>query len=439
MTPGSPLPRIPVPPPGPASRELAARLAVVESRNVTYRAADFPVFWRRAEGATVEDVDGNVFLDLTAAFGVSLAGHGHPAVVEAIRTQATVLVHGMGDVHPPIGKVELLERLSALAPWKEARSALASSGSEAVEIALKTALLATGRSAIVAFEGAYHGLTVGALAVTSREDFRAPFAERLFPTVRFVPFPDHVSHGDSAGPRSLEALDRALSELASKGTPAGCVILEPIQGRAGVRVPPTGFLAEVAGQTRRAGALLVLDEVLTGLGRTGDLFAFEHDGTAPDLLCLGKGLGGGLPLSACVGPREVMDAWPASKGEALHTSTFLGHPLACAAALALLDVIRTERLVERARDEGAWLLDHLEQTLGGIPGVRDVRGRGLLVGIELDWAGAGVAAATRALRAGLLVLAAGERSHVVELAPPLTIDRGQLEWASDALRKALTP
>ena len=178
----------------------------------------------------MEDADGNVFLDLTAAFGVSLAGHGHPAVVEAIRTQATVLVHGMGDVHPPIGKVELLERLSALAPWKEARSVLASSGSDAVEIALKTALLATGRSAIVAFEGAYHGLTVGALAVTSREDFRAPFAERLFPTVRFIPFPDLVSHGDSAGPRSLEALDRALSELASKGTPAGCVIVETDSG-----------------------------------------------------------------------------------------------------------------------------------------------------------------------------------------------------------------
>ncbi|MSR22115.1 MAG: aspartate aminotransferase family protein [Gemmatimonadetes bacterium] len=417
---------------------MAARLARVESRNVTYLADDFPVFWSRGEGATVEDADGNIFLDLTGAFGVVLAGHGHPRIVEAIQRQAAVLAHGMGDVHPPVRKLELLERLSSLMPWKEARGILASSGSEAVEIALKAALLATGRSGIVAFGGGYHGLTVGALSVTSRKDFRAPFADRLFQKVRFVPFPDPLRDGAEAAPRSLRALDDAIGKLEAEGSPAGCVIVEPIQGRGGVRIPPPGFLADVARRTRRGGALLVLDEIFTGLGRTGSLFAFQEEGVVPDVLCLGKGLGGGLPLSACFASREVMDAWPTSRGEALHTSTFLGHPLACSASLALLDVLESEGLVERARKEGAWLCGRLREALRGLPDVREVRGRGLLAGIVLASDGAGAGAAVRALREGLIVLPAGEQSNVVELAPPLTIARAQLEWAVGALVRTLT-
>lgn len=444
---GSLLPHLPVPPPGPATRALARRLRAVESRNVTFLGDDFPVFWTEARGANVRDADGNVYLDLTGAFGVALAGHAHPRITEAIRRQAGILIHAMGDVHPAEVKVRLLERLGGLTPWDDPRTVLASAGSEAVEAALKTALLATGRPGIVAFEGSYHGLTLGALATTARDDFRNPFRPRLYPGVRFVPFP--TEEEDLV--RSLDALDRALEAGDAARHSVGAVIVEPIQGRGGVRVPPPGFLEGVAGRARDAGALFILDEVFTGMGRTGDLFAFQHEGVAPDLLCLGKALGGGLPLSACIGPAAIMDAWPESTGEALHTSTFLGHPLACASALAFFDVLDAEDLPGRSRVAGDQLRSLLEEELEGVPHVGPVRGRGLLLGVELlgspgaetggsgpaPWPGGGARMATAALREGLLVLPAGERGEVVELTPPALVGDGQLRWATEALGRIL--
>ena len=435
---GQLLPRMRVPPPGPAARELASRLREVESRNVTWLGDDFPVFWDEARGANVRDVDGNVYLDLTGAFGVALAGHAHPRIVEAVGEQAGTLIHAMGDVHPAEVKVRLLERLGELSPWADPRTVLAGSGSEAVEIALKTALLATGRPGIVAFQGGYHGLTLGSLAATAREDFRYPFRSRLFGGVSFLPFPmDRGARGswdpDPALEEAVQALDRALAGEAEGqgGEPPGAVILEPVQGRGGARVPPDGFLAQVAQRTRDAGALLILDEVFTGLGRTGRTFGFEHEGVVPDLLCLGKALGGGLPLSACVGPARVMDAWPESPGEALHTSTCLGHPLACAAALAFLRVLEDEDLAGRAREAGDRLRGLLAEGLAGFPGVRQVRGRGLLIGVEM--AGSAFSATIAALREGILVLPAGDRGEVVELAPPAVLTSEQVEWAGHAL------
>jgi len=485
-----PLPRpphLPVPPPGPASRQLMERLRRVESQNVTFVGEDFPVAWRRARGTAVEDADGNVYLDFTGAFGVAVAGHAHPRITRAIQEQAARLAHGMGDVHPPVRKVELLERLAGVLPWgQESRTVLASSGSEAVEIALKTALLATGRPGIVAFEGGYHGLTMGALASTARDDFRAPFRPRLYSGVRWLPFPDTAPDAEGGAgfgearppdpPRaqraeaSLAALARALEEgvggdpdggpgggrggdgddggggeggsggeggRSGAGVPVGAVIVEPIQGRAGVRVPPPGFLAEVGRITREAGALLIFDEVFTGFGRTGRRFALDYEGVTPDLICLGKALGGGLPLSACAGSREVMDAWPRSSGEALHTSTFLGHPLACASALAFLEVLEEEELAERAGRAGARLLAGLRERLGGMGRVREIRGRGLFVGIELDRPGAGAAVAAAALRRGLLILPAGDRGQVVELSPPLVVTDREVEAACRLLEEAI--
>jgi 4-aminobutyrate aminotransferase/(S)-3-amino-2-methylpropionate transaminase len=312
---GELLPHIVSAVPGPESRALAHRLSLSESRNVTLLADDFPVFWEAAKGANVRDADGNVYLDLTSAFGVASAGHAHPKIVETIRSQAGRLVHGMGDVHPPVLKVELLERLGALLPWKSTRGVLASSGSEAVEIALKTAQLATGRRGIVAFQGSYHGLTLGSLSVTERSEFREPFAGRLPAGVSFVPFPSALHQVEAAAELSLAALDQALKTAEEAGDPVGCVIIEPIQGRGGVRIPPQGFLAEAARRARAHGALFILDEVFTGFGRTGTLFAFEQEGVIPDLLCVGKALGGGLPMSACLGPEEVITAWPLSRGE----------------------------------------------------------------------------------------------------------------------------
>lgn len=413
---------------------MAQRLKEVESRNITHLTPTFPVFWEEARGSNVRDVDGNVYLDLTGAFGVSLGGHGHPGIVEAIRDQLQELIHGMGDVHPSARKVEFLEALARIAPWPQSRVILGSSGSEAVEAALKTALLATGKPGILAFEGAYHGLTLGALAATGRDDFKAPFRERLYPGVRFAPFPDLLRNGGAAGVRSLEEVARSLKEGA-EGHEIGAVIIEPIQGRAGVRIPPPGFLEELARLTRDAGALLIFDEIFTGLGRTGALFACQHEGISPDLLCLGKGLGGGLPLSACLGPPDVMTAWPSSDGEAIHTSTFLGHPLACASGLALLALLESDGLVERSRTLGEKLLVELREGLQDVAHVGEVRGSGLFLGVELvepggldPLDGGAIRVAEEALKRGILLLPAGAEGHVVELSPPLVLTEEQASW-----------
>jgi 4-aminobutyrate aminotransferase/(S)-3-amino-2-methylpropionate transaminase len=432
------------PPPGPASRALAARLRAVESRNVTWLGDRFPVFWREARGANVRDADGNVYLDLTAAFGVSLAGHGDPHVGEAVAEQRARLVHGMGDVHPNEGKVRLLEALARLLPWgDDTRSVLASTGSEAVEIALKTALLATGRPGVVAFRGGYHGLTMGALAATARDDFRAPFAARLYGGVTHLPFPASDGSADGEGDTApsaevLAALARVLERGAPNGDPIGAVVVEPVQARGGVRVLSAEFAREASDLARRAGALVIADEVFTGLGRCGAVLASSRVGLDPDLVCLGKVLGGGLPLSACAGPTRVMNAWPPSPGEALHTSTFLGHPLACAAGVAVLEQVEGG-LPARAEALGERLRAGLDRRLSATPGVAPVRGLGLLLGVAfLDEDGAprpaaAVAAAERALALGVLALPAGERGHVLELTPPACLTDAQVEAAVDVV------
>ena len=410
---------------------MARRLARVESRNVTFLER-LPPFWTQARGASVRDAAGNVYLDFTGAFGVALAGHRHPRVVERIREQSGRLIHGMGDIHPPAVKVEFLEALAGLMPWPAPRGILGLSGSDAVEAALKTAQLATGRAGVIAFEGSYHGLTLGALATTHREHFRRPFAERLADHVHFVPFPSSRSE-------ARQALD-TVSELLAAETPvpAGAVIVEPIQGRAGVRVPPRGFLKELGERSREGGAILIADEIFTGMGRTGDLLASVGDGVVPDLVCLGKALGGGMPLSACFGPATVMDAWPPSTGEAIHTSTFLGHPLSCAGGLGFLAAIEAEDLVRRARRLGEQAVDYLVAGLEGCDEVVAVRGRGLMLGIELreraeESAAAGADVAERALERGLIVLPAGEGGDVVELTPPATLTPEELERGLEIL------
>jgi len=433
---GRGLPEMRSPLPGPRTRELALRLARVESRNVTYLESP-PIFWTEARGANVRDADGNVFLDLTGAFGVAVAGHANPVIGAALAYQASRLVHGMGDVHPPEIKVRLLERLARLSPWEACRGFLANSGSEAVEAALKTALLATDRPGILAFEGGYHGLTLGSLAATHRADFRAPFAAHLHGGVKFAPFPDvlpdvHRDGGpDAAGSAALARVDELLAEAEAEGMPVGAVIVEPIQGRAGVRVPVPGFLAGVAKRARAAGALVIHDEIFSGLGRTGRNFAAAWEGpeAAPDLVCVGKSLGGGLPLSACLGEASVMDAWPRSEGEALHTSTFLGHPLACATALAFLDLMETGGLMSRALELGDRIRQDLSTALQDVTALRGLRGRGLFLGLVLDGDGApplaGVRVAEEALRRGVIVLPAGPCGEVVELSPPLVLTDAQ--------------
>lgn len=429
--------------PGPASRALAARLRAVESRNVTYLADDFPVFWDAARGANVRDADGNVFVDLTAAFGVALAGHGAPEVVEALHAQSHRLIHGMGDVHPPVVKVRMLEALAALLPWSDTRIVLGSSGSEAVEAALKTARLASGRPGIVAFEGAYHGLTVGALAATARSEFRRPVLDRLYGGVVHLPFPRRPDAPGAAPAQHPDAVLDALDAVLEAGTPegpVGTVVIEPVQARGGVRILPEAFGRALTERARSHGLVVVADEIYTGLGRCGAVWASPAVGLEPDVICLGKVLGGGMPISACAAPARVMDAWPPSRGEALHTSTFLGHPLSCAAAEAVLGLV-AEGLPERAARLGHRLLDGLRSGLGAAvsEGAVDIRGRGLLIGVELLDArgegrpGAGVAAAQRLLERGFLALPAGDTGSVLELSPPVVLTDEQVDHAVAAV------
>lgn len=405
--------------PGPRSAELGDRLSRVESRNVTCFEPAAPIFWDRAEGANVWDVDGNRYVDLTAGFGVANTGHAHPRVVAAVQEQSAQLLHAMGDVHPAEAKVELLEALTQRFPGgTECRGVLGSSGSDAVEIALKTALIATGREGVIAFEGAYHGVSLGALDATWRPLFRDPFTSRLPQRTEFARF------------GVLEDVKRAAR--AAKA-PIGAVLVEPIQGRGGERIPPRGFLSELRALCDAEDWLLIADEVYTGCGRTGRFFACEHEGVVPDLLCVGKGLSSGMPFSACLGLAARMDAWPPSGGEALHTQTFLGHPPSCAAALASLAVIDEEKLVERAAETGAAALESLRAKLADTDGVVEVRGRGLLLGIECETGEHAARTCAAALERGIIVLTSGDAGEVVSITPPLTIEPDTLLAALDVL------
>ncbi len=385
------LPRLRTAIPGPCSRALTRQLRRYESRNITFISDCWPVFWERATGANVWDVDGNRYLDLTAAFGVANVGHGNPRVVAAIRQQAGQLIHAMGDVHPNALKLALARELVALTFRRNARVIFANTGAEAVEAALKTAAIHTGRPGVIAFTGAYHGLTYGALAATARKDFRQPFEKQL------GNFVTRCRYGEVPGKPPKNC---------------GAVLVEPIQGRAGIVVPPDDFLLGLRRYCDRHGLVLIFDEIYTGFCRTGRWFAGEHWGVAPDLICIGKGMAGGFPLAACVGRAPVMDSWPASNGEAIHTSTFLGNPLGCAAALAAISEMKRLKLAERAQQLGEYIQTRLP-----------ARGTGLMLGLP-------VANPTKLceqlLRRGILALPEGD---VLGLTPPLTITRRQLDFA----------
>jgi 4-aminobutyrate aminotransferase-like enzyme len=408
--------------PGPESRKLADRLRRAECAEITFLTSDFPIFWNQARGCLVTDVDDNTLLDATASFGVMALGHGHPAVIRAINVQSRRLIHGMGDVHPSDAKVKLLEAIQSHVPIADARIILGQNGSDSVEAALKTALLATGRSGVLAFEGGYHGLGYGALEPTARGFFRDPFdAQRGH-------FAAHLPYGCE--------MSVVRDHFLSSQNATGAVIVEPVQGRGGMRVPDAGWLAALKAECGRHGALLIVDEIFTGWGRTGEWFACTADSVVPDLLCIGKSMGGGMPISACVGSRSLMEAaWGAgSTGEARHTYTFLGHPLSCASAVATIDVLERDGLVDRCRVIGAELMAGLRSLATAHPAVvKEARGRGLMTGLALQRPGLAAAVMLGALRLGLIVLPAGDAGDVVELVPPFVIGRRQVAWVLDTL------
>jgi len=414
-----------------------------ESRNVTFVEADgsWPIVWERAKGVHVWDAHGRKYLDLTAAFGVAATGHANPRVVRAGQEQMGKLLHAMGDVHPHALKAQLARELSRITfeRWSSGKIAgkvvFGNSGFEAVEAALKTAMLTAGKYGVIAFSGAYHGLGYGAFNVTHRDFFRSPFRLQLREFANFVPFPSR--------PAELAVVETLARRLFERGW-VGAIRVEPIQGRGGINVPPLGFLCLLRRLCDEHKALLILDEVYTGFGRTGKWFACEHDDVVPDVICLGKALTGGFPLSACVGRASVMDAaWPESAGEAIHTSTFLGHPVGCAMALAQIAEIQRLKLAERSARLGEFLREQLQSAIGNRQSAMRVRGIGLMAGIELLRADGKPAteAALRAVKAmlhrGYILLPEGEHSNVISFTPPLTITETQLSEAAGALAEVL--
>lgn len=446
---GALLPRIVVPPPGPQSLAAAARLAQAEAPAIsTLTNGDRPIVWHAAAGANVLDVDGNVYVDTTSAFGVASTGHRHPAVTAAVQAQAARLLHGMGDYLPFQPRAGLAERLAALAPMQPASVLFGLSGSDAVELALKVAAVATGKPGVIAFDAAFHGQSYGALAVTARDTFRAPFAAQLGHHVLRAPYPYPYRFDGSpedCAAASLDAVERLLAGPPPQAGPAGAVIIEPVAGREGEIVPPGGYLRGLRDLCDRAGVLLIVDEVFTGCGRTGRMWAVEHENVIPDLLCAGKALGGGMPISAVLGRAEIMAVWRPQTAEAPHSSTFLAHPVSCAAALAALDVLERERLVERAARTGRRLLDGLQWLAARHGCIGQVRGLGMTAALELvrdrhtrepapERIGPVLA---EALARGVILLPGGMHGNVISLAPPLTISEEQLACALNAIDEAL--
>ncbi len=423
--------------PGPESRRLAELLRRYESRNVTYIDSEFPIFWERAEGVNVWDVDGNRFLDLTSAFAVAGLGHNPPAVVEALREQSLQLIHAMGDVHPTRGKATLCRVLSEITfeRWGAgtARTILSNSGSDAVESALKTALLRTGRAGVLSFQGAYHGLGHGALATAGMPYFQEPFREQLGRFGVLAPYP--TREDDLGGVR--DAIVGAF-----RAREIGAIMVEPVQGRGGEVVPPAAFLPLLRKLCDEHGALLILDEIYTGFHRTGSMFACERSGSVPDIICLGKALTSGFPLSACVGRAEVMDAWPESAGEALHTSTFLGNPVGCAMALASVREHLRPETATRVRETAAMLDEHLRILAG--PCVGALRGIGLMRGVEIVHPDGSPNSAlagrivTHGLKDGLLLLAGAPEGNVLSLTPPFAVSQAEISFAAAKIQEYVT-
>ena len=416
----SELPELRIPPPGPRSRALAARLAAVESpafearrdaRASSSGAEQSSIVYARGAGSNVWDVDGNRYVDLTAGFGALVLGYAPNAASDAARAATDTLSLALGDVYASETKVQACEAIAALFPEPGARVMLGLSGADAVTCALKTAALSTGKPGVVAFEGAYHGLSYGPLAACGLSaSFREPFAAQLGVPVTFAPYP---ASDDPRGALAVLETSLAAVRAALKSGTIGAILVEPLLGRGGCVVPPVSFLPALRSLADDAGALLVLDEVWTGLGRSGSMLACEQSGVVPDLVCLAKGLGGGTPISACVGRARVMEAWGAHGGSTIHTGTHFGSPPACAAALATLAAVRGG-LATRAAEVGARWLDELAA-------VAPVRGRGLMVGVQLRDAAHALAVARALLARGWIVLTGGTRGDVLTLSPALTI------------------
>ena len=399
--------------PGPKAR---AHVAYDETWTSPSLPRAYPIVPVRGDGLTIEDIDGNLFLDFTSGIAVTSTGHAHPAVVGAIKEQAGDLLHfSASDFYLPI-YAETCQRVAEITPIAggRARAYLGNSGAEVVEASIKLARHATKRPYIVAFLGAFHGRTYGALSLTaSKAKYHAGFGP-LLPGVFHAPF------GRVA---DLRWFDEVLFDKLAPASEVAAIIVEPIQGEGGYIVPEGGFLEGLRAICDRHGILLIADEIQSGAGRTGTMWAVEQWGVKPDILLTAKGIASGMPLGAMVARADLLEAW----GPGAHGSTYGGNPVACAAALATIDLLEGG-LIDNARVRGEQAFAGLEPLAARFEGlVRDVRGRGLMLGIEFDTADHAEEVQWAAFQRGLLVLECGKSS--VRLAPALTVSEAEMATA----------
>jgi len=450
--------------PGPKAQAMIARDEAYTSPSYT---RDYPLAVDHGEGCWLTDVDGNEFLDLTAGIAVCATGHSHPKVVDAVTEQAKKLIHMSGTdfFYGPMG--ELAERLADTAPWGKhgTRVFFTNSGTESVEAAFKLARYATGRKRMVAFQGAFHGRTMGSLSLTASKITQVRGFTPLVPGVTHVPYGycyrcAYNLKYPSCGIHCVWTLDENLFTSMCPPDEVAALIVEPIQGEGGYVVPPPGYLEALRELTQKHGILLIFDEVQSGMGRTGKLWAHEHWDVQPDIITSAKGIASGMPLGAMIARKELMD-WPPGS----HATTFGGNPVACAAALATLDLLESE-LMENATTVGSYLVEKLHALQKKYPVIGDVRGKGLMVGAELieepntppltpreeiqeetgeDLAGVSIGRdlfpgrnATRrdaivqlAFQKGLLLLGCGR--NALRFSPPLIVTKGEVDVAMDIL------
>lgn len=434
------LPSIAGPLPGPRAKALIERDARVVSPSYT---RSYPLAAARGEGAMVEDVDGNRFLDFNAGIAVVATGHCHPRVVEAVQRQAARLIHMSGTDFYYEEMVALAETLAAIAPGGGPRRvSFGNSGAEAIEGCIKLARYATGRDKIIAFYGAFHGRTMGALSLTARKAVQRARFGPLVPGVAHTPYPYCYRCPFGKEPRGcavecVRFIEDTLLKTISPPEETAAIVVEPVQGEGGYVVPPRKFFEELARLAERHGILLIFDEVQSGMGRTGRMWAAEHFDAAPDILAVAKGIASGMPLGATVARAGLM-TWPPGA----HASTFGGNPVSCAAALATIALLE-ESLVENAARMGERMMDLMRDWPARFPNVGEVRGLGLMIGAELVRDQATKERAPRlrdrvvalAFERGLLVLGAGE--NTLRLCPPLVVTRDQCEFAVETLEECL--
>ncbi len=421
--------------PGPLARAMIARDTQVASPSYP---RDYPFVMSHGRGTEVWDVDGNRFLDFAAGIAVCATGHAHPAVVAAVREAAGKFLHISSDYWHE-GMTALCERLAALAPMGEpVMSFLCQSGTESVEGALKLARYVTGRQRIIAFLGAFHGRTMGSLALTSSKYTQQAGFAPVMPGVTHVPYPNTyrpLFAGSDQGKAVLDYI-RMLFERNLPATEVAAIVVEPIQGEGGYLVPPDGFLAGLRQICDEHAIFLVFDEVQSGVGRSGRMFACEHSGVRPDIMTLAKGLGSGLPIGAIVAKRQIMQQW--KKGA--HGNTFGGNPISCAAANTTLDLVRDQYVANAAR-VGARFVARLKELAKSYPCIGDVRGRGLMLGIELIKPDGSPARSLcdvllhRGYHNGLLLLSCGVST--LRFMPPLCVTEAEVDEAIIILRKSL--